>query len=172
MKNKAYNLICEKYQINPIALEQIIIKDNSTIKALNHLEVLQVIFIYSPDLFYCRGAEDKTVEYYDNNLIEKFLSDMKALSDDKAQTILYKKSLEQSKEIIKIIIDDLVFSGFSSKIPIKKLKKQLLDEVLKAQILDESVYKISIFIVGYLYGKKLIDLELFNKCIDSYEVAK
>ena len=81
MTKQHYKDICNEYDINPRALKEKLKKESLKIKDLNTLDVLQQIFIYAPDLMYCRVAGGGTVEYHNANLPMKLI---KAMRDERA----------------------------------------------------------------------------------------
>ena len=81
MTKQHYKEICNEYDINIRALKEILKKEGLKIKNLNTLEVLQQIYIYAPDLMYCRDAGYDAVEYHNKDIPMKLI---KAMSDERA----------------------------------------------------------------------------------------
>lgn len=76
--------IAQDYNINPKALKRFVKESGLKPKQASRLQVLEVIYINAPDLFYCRADEDTgTVEYLDINLNIKLCYELKALREGK-----------------------------------------------------------------------------------------
>jgi membrane-bound ClpP family serine protease len=72
--------VAKDYNINPKALKRYVKKSGIKPKEDIRLQVLEVIYINCPELFYCRADEDKgTVEYLDINLNIKLCNELKEL---------------------------------------------------------------------------------------------
>ena len=76
--------VAEDYNINPKALKRYVkehFKETGLKpKAATRLQVLEVVYINCPELFYCRADEDEgTVEYLDINLNIKLCYELRAL---------------------------------------------------------------------------------------------
>lgn len=72
--------IAQDYNINPKALKRFAKESGLKPKQASRLQVLEVVYINCPDLFYCRADEDTgTVEYLDINLNIKLCYELKAL---------------------------------------------------------------------------------------------
>lgn len=77
--------IAQDYNINPKALKRFVKESGVKPKQTTRLQVLEVVYINCPDLFYCRADEDTgTVEYLDINLNIKLCNELKALREGKA----------------------------------------------------------------------------------------
>jgi membrane-bound ClpP family serine protease len=72
--------VAKDYNLNPKALKHYVKESKIKPKAATRLQVLEVIYINCPDLFYCRADEDKgTVEYLDINLNIKLCYELREL---------------------------------------------------------------------------------------------
>lgn len=75
--------VSKDYNINPRALKRYIKEDGFKPKEVTRLEVIAILTIYAPNLFYCRESEQfETVEYLDFNLIRKLIKEYKKLKDE------------------------------------------------------------------------------------------
>ena len=82
MKN--IKLIARDYNINPKALKRFVKEYGLKPKQATRLQVLEVVYINCPDLFYCRADEyTGAVEYLDINLNIKLCYELKALREGK-----------------------------------------------------------------------------------------
>lgn len=76
--------IAQDYNINPKALKRFVKESGLKPKQATRLQVLEVVYINCPDLFYCRADENTgTVEYLDINLSIKLCYELKALREGK-----------------------------------------------------------------------------------------
>ncbi len=82
MTKQHYKEICSEYDVNPRALKEILKKDGLKIKKIDTLEVLEKIYIYAPDLMYCRSTGEGTVEYQNNDISKQLLRDINKSSKD------------------------------------------------------------------------------------------
>ena len=74
---KVYKKLSNKYNINQKALKRELTKSGYKPKEATHLQVLEVIFIYAPDLMYCRIDEiEGTVEYLDKDITMILTNDL------------------------------------------------------------------------------------------------
>ena len=74
--------VAADYNINPKALKRYVKESGIKPKKASRLQVLEVVYINAPDLFYCREDEIKgTVEYLDINLNIKLCYELKALRE-------------------------------------------------------------------------------------------
>ena len=79
--SKLIRKIANDYKINPKALKRYVKEDTGKkIKKLSKIEILEVVFVNAPDLFYCRADEEKgIVEYLDIDLTKKLCKELKEL---------------------------------------------------------------------------------------------
>ena len=65
---KLYKKIAKKYNVVPKALKRKMVQDGVKPDTKNRLEILEVLFVYAPDLFYTREDEfENSVDYLDIN---------------------------------------------------------------------------------------------------------
>ena len=82
--NATLKQISQDYNINPKALKRYLKEDGIKPKQATRLQMLEILYINAPDLFYCRADEDTgTVEYLDINLNIKLCYELKALREGK-----------------------------------------------------------------------------------------
>lgn len=78
--NTIISKVAHDYSINPKALKRHLKASGLKTKKVSRLEVLEVVYISAPELFYCRADEEKgTVEYLDINLNIKLCYEIKLL---------------------------------------------------------------------------------------------
>lgn len=69
--------IAKDYNINPKALKHYVKDSGLNHKKALRLQVLEVLYINAPDLFYCRSGEIVgTVEYLNHSLVRKLIQEM------------------------------------------------------------------------------------------------
>ncbi len=72
--------VAKDYNINPKALKHYVKESEIKPKVATRLQVLEVLYIYSPELFYSRFDVDiGTVEYLDVNLNIKLCNELREL---------------------------------------------------------------------------------------------
>lgn len=76
MKN-VIKKIAQDYNVNAVALKQHIKESGLKPKSVSKVEVLEILYINAPDLFYCREDENGAVEYLDPSLNKKLCYEMK-----------------------------------------------------------------------------------------------
>ena len=81
MKKKEFKSLCTSYGAVPEAVEEYLVKDGLTRKEAIPLDVLDAMFVYCTDLFYCRSIGDSGVEYLDNKLVVALVKDASALRE-------------------------------------------------------------------------------------------
>ncbi|MDK2050929.1 hypothetical protein [Aliarcobacter butzleri] len=76
--------IARDYNINPRALKRYVKESGLKPKQATRLQVLEIVYINAPDLFYCRADEETgMVEYLDISLNIKLCYELKALREGK-----------------------------------------------------------------------------------------
>jgi len=79
--------VAQDYNINSRALKRYVKESGIKPKQATREQVLEVVYINCPDLFYCRADEDTgTVEYLDINLNIKLCYELKAYREGKEFT--------------------------------------------------------------------------------------
>ena len=68
MEKTTLQTTCDYFGINKKALKECLKERGIKAKYATEREVLEVIFIYSTDLFYCRNAGDGMLEYLDKEV--------------------------------------------------------------------------------------------------------
>lgn len=82
--------VAADYNINTRALKRYVKESGIKPKKATRLQVLEVVYINCPDLFYCRADEDTgTVEYLDPNLNKKLCNELKVYREGKEFTGAY-----------------------------------------------------------------------------------
>ena len=65
MKKSQFIQLCEEYSVSPVSLKECIREEGLKRKTASTQDVLDVVYLYAPDLLWCRGAGHETVEYLD-----------------------------------------------------------------------------------------------------------
>jgi hypothetical protein len=74
--------VSKDYNINPKALKRYVKEDGLKPKQVTRLQVLEIVYINSPELFYCREDEIKgTVEYLDSEIGIKLTRELRELRE-------------------------------------------------------------------------------------------
>jgi len=80
MKKREFKSIAEAFGVIPKALKSKMKKENIKVSEASRREVLNIIFLYTPDLMFSRVTGDGTVEYFDRDMPKK-LSDAMAFEN-------------------------------------------------------------------------------------------
>lgn len=76
--------IARDYNINQKALKRYVKENGIKSKQASRLQILEVLYVNAPDLFYCRADEETgMVEYLDINLNIKLCYELKELREVK-----------------------------------------------------------------------------------------
>jgi membrane-bound ClpP family serine protease len=72
--------VAKDYNLNPKALKYYVKENDIKPRAATRLQVLEVVYIYCPELFYSRfDVESGTVDYLDINLNKKLCYELREL---------------------------------------------------------------------------------------------
>ena len=76
MKPSKFNKLCKKWEVNPNAMEDklkdmLLQKEINIKKDISDEIFISCLYIYAPELFYCRYAGNDIVEYQNPALIKK-----------------------------------------------------------------------------------------------------
>ena len=100
MQKAEFKVICRFYGIKPRALKECLKKENIKLKSATKREVLNIIFVYAPDLMFTRSLGDGTVEYHYPDITKSLVNDLSQSNqnDNTAKTLTAFEKWEQLQE--------------------------------------------------------------------------
>lgn len=73
MKKSQVIKFCKKYGINPTALKEVMKKEGVKRKIASRQDMLEILYLFAPDLLWRRGAGYETVEYLHPKIAKKLV---------------------------------------------------------------------------------------------------
>jgi len=74
MKKANFLQLCNYYDVNTRAVQECLNKESLKRKTATTIQVLDVMYLYCTELFYCRSIGDGTVEYLDPKMIMELVT--------------------------------------------------------------------------------------------------
>jgi len=88
MIKKDFISLCKQYGANPRAVNDYLKTDGKSRKKATELEILDCMYVYCTDLFYCRNDGNGTVEYLDFEKVRNLVDDASKLREDWARELV------------------------------------------------------------------------------------